>query len=312
MCAWCAAWPAMPRAAQAPVRCTGCSELWRTGQLQQWGTQEEPSCRSCAWIFLFYSQFGDRCCELPFYTLGWRTPGLLWCLGRVDGCCELQQSQDITPALLHSLGDPVWFYFSLPEVVLAVKSFRAWFSRAPSFTVSPSPFTLTVQALLSRFYFQLLQRPVTKMPLWQLLPSPAWVILPKVEVWHKQGKGCALHLTCMSIFPGKPGRGSLSRDIPAEELLSESAPSAPGQLQPSRAPCAVMALCHSALPGDSKSHHCCSPTTASRGALTTTYPSLPPLLPDPCWKPLGKRFPAEPPVLLEGRCLLSTCSSLPF
>lgn len=224
--AWCAAQPTMPRTAQAPVRCTGCSELWRTGQPWQYWTQDEPSCRSCAWIFLFYSQFGDRFYELPLDTLG-LGPQVCWgVLGRfMDAMnCSSPRHHSSSTALLRW---PVWFYFSLPEVVLAVKSFRTWISRTPYFIVSPSSFTLTVQALLSRFYFQKLQWQDTKMPLWQLLPSPALVILPKVEVWHKQGKGCALHLTCTSIFPGKSGRGCLSRDIPAEELLSESAPSAP-------------------------------------------------------------------------------------
>lgn len=143
----------MPRTAQAPVRCTGCSELWRTGQPWQYWTQDELSCQSFAWIFLFYSQFGDRFYELPVDSLGWRTPGLLGFLGRVDGCHELQQSQDITPALLHSPAHPLWFYFSLPEIVLAIKSFRAWISRTPTlFTVSPSPFTFI---LLSWFLFSI-------------------------------------------------------------------------------------------------------------------------------------------------------------
>lgn len=88
----------------------------------------------------------------------------------------------------------------------------------------------------------------------------------------------------------KPGRGSLSRDIPAEELLSESAPSAPRAAAALQNSLCVMALCHSAPPGDSKSHHLCSPTAASCRALTTTYPSLPPLLPHPLLKASGKEI----------------------
>lgn len=104
--------------------------------------------------YFYFIHSGDRFYELPLDSSGWRTPGLLGCLGRVDVCHELQQSQDIAPALLHSSGAPVWFYFSLPEVVPAVKSFQAWVSRAPFSIVSPCPFTLTVQALLSQFYSQ--------------------------------------------------------------------------------------------------------------------------------------------------------------
>lgn len=70
------------------------------------------------------------------------------------------------------------------------------------------------------------------MPLWQLCPSTELVILPKVDVWHKQGKVCALRLTCMSIFPGKACQGLTQQRHPhrgawKSRLLSKSAPSAP-------------------------------------------------------------------------------------
>lgn len=144
------------------------------------------------------------------------------------------------------------------------------------------------------------------MPLWKLLPSPALVILPKVEVWHKQGMVCALHLTCMSVFTGKAWQWLSAETSPKRSFSLNQRPLPPEQLQPSRTPCAVMALCHSAVPGDGKSHPLCSSTAASCHALTTTYPSLPPLLPDPLLKASGKeifnRSSCSP-----GRALFAVC-----
>lgn len=73
------------------------------------------------------------------------------------------------------------------------------------------------------------------MPLWQLLSStdsPKLVILPEVDVWHKQGKVCALRLTCASIFPGQAWQGLAHQRRPRRgagrrSLLSKSAPPAP-------------------------------------------------------------------------------------
>lgn len=100
--------------------------------------------------------------------------------------------------------------------------------------------------------------------------------------------------TVLFISPACPSSlASLAGVLSAETSLQRSfslnhPPLPPGQLQPSRTACAVMALCHSAVPGDSKSHHLCSPTSASFCALSTTYPSLPPLLPDALLKASGK------------------------
>lgn len=118
------------------------------------------------------------------------------------------------------------------------------------------------------------------------------------------------------ISPACPSSlASLAGALSAETSLQRSFslnqhPLPPEQLQPSRTPCAVIALCHSAVPGDSKSHHLCSPLQPHAVLLQQLIHHCLPSCPIPCWKPLGRRFSTEPPVLLEGRCLQSTCSAI--
>lgn len=226
----------------------------------------------------------------------WRTPAqqqdCCFCaqlegwVGRVAGeVLAMNCNSPKTSLLLYSLLRwLVWFYFSFPKAVLAIKSFKAWISRACTFRTSPLPISLclTSQAGSSRFYFQKLQWQVIKMPLWQLLPSTELVILPKVGVWHKQGKVCALHLTCVSIFPGKAWQGLLQKSFngfvwPWSASSHQGTVNLTTCVPHTAAPCAALLR--------QLSHHCL------------------PLCLDPFRRASRRRFSMDPPLLLEGHWL---------
>jgi len=120
---------------------------------------------------------------------------------------------------------------------------------------------------------------------------------------------------CLSSL-AEPGRGWLSRDIPAEER-GEGAfslhwhPLHQGQLQPSNTPCVSMAFCHLGLQAYAWGQQISPRVFPTLQLLVPlSYDSLPitasPPIWIPFWEALGRRYSTEPPVLLEehGVCYL--------
>lgn len=149
------------------------------------------------------------------------------------------------------------------------------------------------------------------MPLRQLLPSTELVILPKVDVWHKQGKVCALHLTCMSTFPGRAWQELAQQRHPRRgawrsSLLPKSAPSAPrAGAAPQNSLCfnGLVSLWSASLHLGTVNLTTCVPHTAAPCAvlLRQLYPSLPPLLSGSLSESLGEGdFQLSLPLSLKG------------